>query len=483
MTQDSSGGGEVDLSLPSSHPQRLPSLHSQGAGKLGTSSLPASAGRGQPPRSARSAQRRDMDLGPMHPREEEIIRGVYQKHAHVFFDDMKEVFTREAVALRTQAAKLLAKAAGSAKFSDPALPASASEVGSGTPGTMSHSASSALVGVGDDSSEGTTQLLEQLRKEVSELRQKDGPGRAPDADVLKSVEEKLVKHQNDLDAISKHLRSEANAAKRATLTPVWKENALRDIATRELRVVCIDEVHKAFDSVTSTFLKNEVEPRVTKQVEAVVPKVLDTAISEMRIEVSQLKQELSKLSQQDAMISDLSCRHEDLKAQLDSEVKRLSSGAGKPSSDVGYALKVDVDEIKRLLAEQSKAGHDSTEDAYKAQSEALEHRLMSLVNSHIEDLKTQHNALQKECLDINTTASLISTVAIEDAKNTLQKLDERVASMEKAGGGAALNTDQLFVAWCNLQDEDLQKENPVKNQAENDTEKPVKGVLKTSENQ
>merc|ERR1719428_1225892 len=48
---------------------------------------------------------------PMHPKEEEIVRAIYQKHAHAFFDEMKESFAKESGQLRRQALKMISKSA------------------------------------------------------------------------------------------------------------------------------------------------------------------------------------------------------------------------------------------------------------------------------------------------------------------------------------------------------------------------------------
>merc|ERR1719326_2191663 len=181
------------------------------------------------PNGTRSA-RLHHEIQPMHPKEEEIVRAIYQKHAHAFFDEMKESFAKESSQLRRQALRQISKS--TAPVSTTTQP------------------------VEDVSATQDVQAeLERLRQDVEALR--EASGQSSNA-TLRSLGEKVQQHHNDLKAISKHLRAESAAVKKATLTPIWKERTLQEIAHGELRSVCEEQVSKVFDEFRGDFVKKYV---------------------------------------------------------------------------------------------------------------------------------------------------------------------------------------------------------------------------------
>lgn len=153
---------------------------------------------------------------------EETVRAVYKRHAQSFFEDIKEGFLKEAAALRKQAQKALVRATG--HHVDDHEPA---EAGGGRAG--------------------------DLRRQHQ---------------VVAALAAKLEKQNEELQSLSRHVHAESSSAKKAVLTPVWKERALHDIAKAELRNVCAEEVRHAFKDLANSFDDQRVEATVTRLSEA-----------------------------------------------------------------------------------------------------------------------------------------------------------------------------------------------------------------------
>jgi len=169
----------------------------------------------QPPHSARiTREERQEQLLP----HEDTVRAVYKKHAQAFFEDIKEGFLREATTLRKHAQKALASVASHAAWEVDGLDASSHAGGA------------------------------------------DQKGKHPAV----TLAARLDKQQEDLKNLTRHVQTEFAFAKKATLTPMWKERTLQEIAQGELRVVCAEEVGRAFKDLAASFDERQVEAAILR---------------------------------------------------------------------------------------------------------------------------------------------------------------------------------------------------------------------------
>lgn len=252
----------------------------------------------------------------MHPKEEEIVRAIYQKHAHAFFDEMKESFAKESSALRRQALKMISKSTAQASTSSQHL---------------------------EDSSPVSHELqaeLERLRQEVNDLR--EASGQASNG-KLRSLGEKVQQHQNDLKAISKHLKAESAAVKKATLTPVWKERTLQEIAHGELRSVCEEQVIKVFEEFRGELVKKHIVPGIKEGINEVMKEQSDIA-SEIEATERSLTEMVTKLDK------DVSARLEKAASEAEEALRQL-----KKSVEAGFAQKEDFQKSKAFDNERFNA--------------------------------------------------------------------------------------------------------------------------------
>jgi hypothetical protein len=273
-------------------------------------------GQTMPHGAARSA-RLHHEVQPMHPKEEEIVRAIYQKHAHAFFDEMKEAFAKESSALRRQALKQISKSTAQA--------ANAQTVEDG-PATSEVQAE-----------------LERLRQDVEALREASGQA---SSNTLRSLGEKVEKHQNDLKAISKHLKAESAAVKKATLTPVWKERTLQEIAHGELRSVCEEQVSKIFEEFRGDFVKKYVVPGIKEGSNELIKAHDDLAaeVEAFRKEASELRKEVKALAASNSSLTEeLSSKASersvsDLVTKVDENFKSVSDRMSTAASEAQEAL-------------------------------------------------------------------------------------------------------------------------------------------------
>eukprot|EP00746_Dinoflagellata_sp_MGD_P004518 gnl/MRDRNA2_/MRDRNA2_108745_c0_seq1.p1 gnl/MRDRNA2_/MRDRNA2_108745_c0~~gnl/MRDRNA2_/MRDRNA2_108745_c0_seq1.p1 ORF type:complete len:425 (-),score=126.06 gnl/MRDRNA2_/MRDRNA2_108745_c0_seq1:17-1291(-) len=287
------------------------------------------------PHGARSA-RLHHEVQPMHPKEEEIVRAIYQKHAHAFFDEMKEAFAKESSQLRRQALKQISK-------------------------STAQVASAQSVEDGPAASEVQAEL-ERLRQDVEALREASGQ---TSGNSLRSLGEKVEKHQNDLKAISKHLKAESAAVKKATLTPVWKERTLQEIAHGELRSVCEEQVSKVFDEFRGEFVKKYVVPGMKEAAGDVVKAHGDLAaeVEAFRKEASALREEVKAVvATQSSLSEELSSKASqrslsDLVTKVEANFKsveeRMSSAASEAEEALQKLKKSLEDEIAQIRKEET----------------------------------------------------------------------------------------------------------------------------------
>lgn len=237
-------------------------------------SLPRSGGRGgsQPPLSARLPPRTDPQQLLPH---EETVRAVYKKHAQTFFEEIKQGFLKEAATLRKQAQKALTRTVSTAWDSED------QEGGAQLPGIHA-------------------QVI-ALQRQVAALQgaAEGGPSRdgaSGSADHLAGLHARMEKQQEDLRNLSKHVQHELVSAKKATLTPMWKERALQEIAQGELRGVCAEEVSKSFKELAASFDDRQVDAAIRRLCEA-GPMPWETALrAEMGQATGRLAGQIRELS-------------------------------------------------------------------------------------------------------------------------------------------------------------------------------------------
>jgi hypothetical protein len=245
----------------------------------------------------------------MHRKEEEICRGIYKKHAHAFFDEMKEAFAKETSELRKQADRAIRKVAAAWGMEGPSeVPAQIVDLrnqvadihrslaimdqGRGSSSSAVPPEVLAPQQISDDSLEGPTR--EQLLQEQELLQATMG-----------AMHERVAKQQEELRSISRYLKTELTSAKKAALTPVWKEKALQDIAQGELRTVCVEEVTRIFKDFTEHFKENTLKP--------VVCEIFSSEMTSRDIEIRHQIQEVRHTLSADNR--DLSRRIEDALSQ------------------------------------------------------------------------------------------------------------------------------------------------------------------------
>jgi len=213
---------------------------------------------------------------------EEAVRGVYKQQAHIFFEEIKEAFTKEATSLRKHTQKALARAGV-------------------TPD----------VDMSDSNPEFMSQLASQmssLQRQIADLQvtvqhqtqQNTWTNVFPDDsrdchNHIATLTERVAKQQEDLRSLSRHVKSEFAFAKKAVLTPMWKERALQEIAQGELRTVCTEEVGKALKQLECAVHDDHVEAallRLCKKEsapwEAVLQKRLERLRSDLTIQILEL---------------------------------------------------------------------------------------------------------------------------------------------------------------------------------------------------
>lgn len=224
---------------------------------------PAQQGRASTPRGVLPSSARGQSASSS-KREEEICRGIYKKHAHAFFDEMKEAFSKETLELRKQADRAIRRVTAAWGMDGPSeVPSQVTELRNQI-GDIHRSL--AIVEQQGRGGAGSVAPAKIARNESEEVL---GPTRDQllhEQEVLHSnlgaMNERVTKQQDELRSISHYLKKELTSAKKAVLTPVWKEKALQDIAQGELKTVCVEEVGRIFKEFIADFKESTLKPVV-----------------------------------------------------------------------------------------------------------------------------------------------------------------------------------------------------------------------------
>jgi predicted nuclease with TOPRIM domain len=226
-------------------------------------STPRGAAEAMPSVRGGQTARLQREEPPMHRREEEICRGIYKKHASQFFDEMKEAFAKETLELRKQADRAIRKVTTAWGMEGPSdVPSQVTDLRNQIADIhralaimnqqgFSSTGSAAIVATTAEPEEMQGPTREQLLHEQEVLHS-----------TLGAMNERVTKQQDELRSISQFLKRELTGAKKAALTPVWKEKALQDIAQGELRTVCVEEVGRIFKEFTEDFKEDHLKPVV-----------------------------------------------------------------------------------------------------------------------------------------------------------------------------------------------------------------------------
>mmetsp|Transcript_10151 Transcript_10151/g.22859 ORF Transcript_10151/g.22859 Transcript_10151/m.22859 type:complete len:1338 (-) Transcript_10151:124-4137(-) len=268
---------------------RMPQIRTAKASPSGAGAPPARASKD----GGASAKTAGAGLQVDDGMEEERIRSLYAKQAMLMMEEMRETFTRDLLQMRGQMQEAIADVSVALQ-----------------PG---QAAGMQLADV---------QIhLTNLQRQVQELqagfrRARPGPGPTIQADDRSSpgvekaaatanLSERVGKQQKELRALAELVRTEFTTAKKATLTPMWKERIIQELAQGELRAVCADEVGKGFRELTASFHEREVRAALLRlEAGGAAPwePALNTAVAQLhedfRRDLSQQNQRFTELLRQ-----------------------------------------------------------------------------------------------------------------------------------------------------------------------------------------
>jgi len=365
--QEPSGGNPKSQQNGPFGPQSGPGLHS-GLLPSGTHS-----GRAQVLHSARATVG---DKGDQLRKEEETVRAVYKKHAQSFFEEIKQEFLRETAALKKQAQKALAKVSAPLDVdlaSEPivtvaSIQAQLAALRRQVSDLQPRTAASAATAAGPCSRQSQKASIAGLASSETKVAVHNAfHAEARDPNVP-ALAERVTRVQEEVGALMRHVRSEATAAKKAALIPMWKERALQEIAQGELRAVCAEEVNRAFRDFTSCSLDESL----------FAPMVLRMCEGEAAASESRLRAELRGLS------ADLSRRLE--------EVEATAAGAAEKVGAISTALGERIGGL---------------EVAQRASDTASLHLSLSKMAARLEEERVARNSFSKQVAEVVAAQRLL----------------------------------------------------------------------------
>lgn len=199
-------------------------------------------------------------------KEEDICRHVYKRQAHSFFNELKEEFSKEAVALRKQALKVVAKSTAGFEIGSPDEIATAISELRDQVVTMQQ-VITALQRVGGGE-EGATILGDGSHEQVMQER-----------NVLKAwfytVNERITRQQEEMKTITRYLKGEAASVKRIARGHI-------DQMQQEVMTTCLEEVGRLRKDLTDNLTENTMRPLLSK----VLEKELAPRLHEVQAEIS-----------------------------------------------------------------------------------------------------------------------------------------------------------------------------------------------------
>mmetsp|Transcript_89696 Transcript_89696/g.155200 ORF Transcript_89696/g.155200 Transcript_89696/m.155200 type:complete len:775 (+) Transcript_89696:129-2453(+) len=363
-------------------------------------------------------------------REEEAVRAVYKKHAQSFFEEVKDGFLKEAALLRKQAQKAFSKAgvawdAADAAGNGEAPEAAASGSGKASPGLAGLQAQLAALQrqVGDlqvtcntrqaASPGGSDDFKMQELGRGSSAAPSRLAGRTPSPSTREgaggsTLSERVARQQDEIKALSRLVKSEFGAAKKAALTPMWKERALQEIAQGELRAVCADEVGKAFRDFACAFSEREAEAAVTRLCESGATPME----SRLRAELEVVRKDFSR------QLTELSCRADESTAARAVLADRLGT--------VEESQLEQTSEIAQMEANLQSMHREGLGDVRK-QMEGLREMLSDRIGCAL----TKTDSVEAKCTALHASLSnMMQTSLTEEAGQRQRSVAKVVADVD-----------------------------------------------------
>jgi len=291
---------------------------------------------------------------------EETVRAVYKKHAQSFFEEIKDGFMKEAAMLRKHAQKAFLRPPGQA-------PSDTEPTDAGPQGRA------------------TDQRQQQM---------------------MAAMMAKLEKQQEELSSLSRNMHAENNSAKKAALTPLWKERALHEIAQTHLREVCMEEVRRAFKELSESFDDSRVEAAVTRlSASSGLPS--ETALrKEIKEQMAVVHQHLSELSLRAdestaarAVLVDCCNALEERQRQAAKRFDALQTELREFRDEWASCRSMDLEGTdKRFVAVRS---HAAESDEQIAKEQVARSEAISRISSRIDEMRAKSEAIDRrlgECM-------------------------------------------------------------------------------------